>query len=158
MGNLFVLPNTTAVVVYRGAISGNVLFEELEDGVHITGRITGLTHGDHGFHIHECGDLRDGCDSACDHYTPEETAHGGLEGGHAGDLGNITADANGIAVINIFTDKFHLSNIVGRALIIHADADDLGTGTNEASKKTGNSGKRIACEIIGIASDQITDM
>jgi Cu/Zn superoxide dismutase len=43
--------------------------------------------------------------------------------------------------------------IIGRGLIIHADEDDLGNGANEASKINGNSGKRIACAIIGISKD-----
>jgi Cu-Zn family superoxide dismutase len=45
------------------------------------------------------------------------------------------------------------SNIIGRGLIIHADEDDLGQGTNPASKINGNAGKRIACAIIGISKN-----
>jgi Cu-Zn family superoxide dismutase len=42
------------------------------------------------------------------------------------------------------------ANIIGRGLIIHADPDDLGIGNHELSLTTGNSGKRIACSVIGI--------
>jgi Cu-Zn family superoxide dismutase len=43
------------------------------------------------------------------------------------------------------------ANIIGRGLIIHADTDDCGQGGDEASLANGNSGKRIACAIIGYA-------
>ena len=41
------------------------------DGVTIQYRITGLTDGEHGFHIHRYGDLTDGCTSACEHFDPQ---------------------------------------------------------------------------------------
>jgi Cu-Zn family superoxide dismutase len=152
-----------AIVVYRApvnnGISGEVLFTELADGnIRISGRLHGLKPGYHGFHIHRCGDLRNGCESACEHFNPDNTTHGGLVGGHAGDLGNIRANRAGIAVIYMYTDKFTIQSIVGRSLIIHADADDLGKGKNEDSLNTGNSGKRVACEVIGIANDSLINV
>jgi Cu-Zn family superoxide dismutase len=50
---------------------------------------------------------------------------------------------------NIIQLRGSKCNILGRGLIIHADPDDCGQGENEDSLKTGNSGKRIACAIIG---------
>ncbi|KAK6009582.1 copper/zinc superoxide dismutase [Ostertagia ostertagi] len=41
-------------------------------------------------------------------------------------------------------------NVIGRAIVIHADVDDLGRGTSELSKTTGNAGARVACGVIGI--------
>jgi Cu-Zn family superoxide dismutase len=160
MGNFLFAPAPEAVVVYRSivnnGISGKVLFTELEDGkVRITGRISGLRPGSHGFHIHRCGDLRDGCESACEHWNPSDNAHGGLKDGHAGDLGNIVANSAGMADIKIYTEKFKVSQIIGRCLIVHADADDLGKTGNAQSRTTGNSGKRLACEVIGIANENL---
>jgi len=43
-------------------------------------------------------------------------------------------------------------SIIGRSIIIKSDADDLGRGGNEYSLSTGNSGKRIAGGVVGIAS------
>lgn len=73
---------------------------------------------------------------------------------HTGDLGNIEANADGVATIDT-TDKeiklmgFH--SIVGRSCLVHALEDDLGRGGNEESKKTGNAGARIGCGVIGVA-------
>ena len=78
---------------------------------------------------------------------------------HVGDLGNIQTDANGEANYDFTDSLIQLRgtkyNIVGRGLIIHADTDDLGLGENEASLKTGNAGKRIACAVIGYAQQLI---
>ena len=112
--------------------------------------LTGLQPGRHGFHVHRCGDLRDGCKSACDHYNPDGRAHGGRTGHdrHRGDLGNIVATADGACKDRLVADVC-LDEIIGRALVVHADEDDLGRGGDEESLKTGNAGRRIGCGIIG---------
>jgi Cu-Zn family superoxide dismutase len=135
-------------------IEGTVLFTQKEDCVHIKVDIKGLAKNHlHGFHIHESGDLREGCKSCCAHYNPENTEHGDLYGGHAGDLGNLKTDENGHCKISLKTDKFLVDDILGRSIIIHEDEDDLGLGNFEDSKTTGHSGARIVCALIGISKD-----
>jgi len=114
----------------------------------IKGIVKGLTPGKHGFHIHEFGDLSNGCESAGAHYNPDGVEHGSLEQGHVGDLGNITADKQGIARFQLKAHRVELSDIVGRAIVVHADEDDLGKGGDEESLKTGNAGKRVGCGVI----------
>ncbi|XP_077218821.1 uncharacterized protein LOC143853012 [Tasmannia lanceolata] len=46
------------------------------------------------------------------------------------------------------------NSVVGRAVVVHADPDDLGKGGDELSKTTGNAGGRIACGIIGLQAPQ----
>ena len=79
---------------------GTVEFTQETGGVRVVANLTGLTEGDHGFHIHEKGDCSaaDGT-SAGGHFNPEGTAHGAPDAAerHVGDLGNITADASGQA-------------------------------------------------------------
>jgi Cu-Zn family superoxide dismutase len=84
--------------------------------LHISGKIRNLTPGEHGFHIHEFGDLR-GTDgkAAGGHFNPFGTDHGAPgEKSHVGDLGNITANADGVAsaeigdVLSQFGDLFRL--------------------------------------------------
>lgn len=141
-------------VILSGKIQGTVVFKQKEDHVRIVIDIKGLNKNHkHGFHIHESGDLREGCKSCCAHYNPHNTQHAGLEGGHAGDLGNIKTNENGECNISIKTDKFIVDEILGRSIIIHQDEDDLGLGSFEDSKTTGHSGSRIACSVIGISKD-----
>ena len=143
-------------VISAGKIQGVVIFKQKEDYVRIIIDIKGLIKNHkHGFHIHESGDLREGCKSCCAHYNPNNTEHSGLDGGHAGDLGNIKTDDDGNCFMSIKTDKFIVDNILGRSIIIHEDEDDLGLGTESDSKTTGHSGARIACSVIGISKDGI---
>lgn len=53
--------------------------------------MSGLKKGLHGFHVHEYGNLIEGCKSAGGHYNPFKLNHGGPadEVRHIGDLGNI---------------------------------------------------------------------
>ena len=90
------------------------------------------------------------------HWNPEGVVHGGpgKEVRHHGDLGNIKAGADGIATLETIDDKIMLygpNSIMGRSLVCHAGVDDLGEGNNEESLKTGNSGSRVACGVIGIS-------
>ncbi|CAB0037044.1 unnamed protein product [Trichogramma brassicae] len=79
--------------------------------------------------------------------------HGGPDdfSRHVGDLGNVLADAQGVAHINMVDRQIALlgnRSIVGRAFVVHALPDDLGRGGNEGSRTTGNAGDRLACGVI----------
>jgi Cu-Zn family superoxide dismutase len=147
-----------AVCFLKGsAVVGVIKFEQSYGGTgtRIFGEIRGLTDGLHGFHIHEWGDLTDGCESAGAHYNPFGAAHGGLDTKirHLGDLGNVQS-AGGLCLVNIFVPGLTLTgpySVVGRSLIVHADVDDCGQGFHPLSKTTGNSGARVACGVIGLA-------
>lgn len=115
--------------------------------------ITGLTPGKHGFHIHEKGSLADNCVAAGGHYNPFEKDHGAPEDEErmVGGLGNIVADADGVAKFSITDRLVDLSgkySVIGRAFVVHANPDDLGKGGHPSSKTTGNAGPRVACGII----------
>lgn len=121
--------------------------------------ISGLSPGKHGFHVHESGDLRKGCESMGPHYNPLGKEHGGLTGDnrHIGDLGNLVADKNGNVktIIKCKTIKLRGKySVIGRGLVVHKDEDDLGKGNFPDSKTTGHSGARIACGIIGIIENK----
>ncbi|KAL2577333.1 hypothetical protein AAZV13_16G126400 [Glycine max] len=124
---------------------------------HVTGRVTGLSQGFHGFHIHAFGDTTNGCNSTGPHFNPFKKDHGAPSDDkrHAGDLGNIAAGPDGVAEISIRDRQIPLTgvhSIIGRAVVVHADPDDLGRGGHELSKTTGNAGARVACGIIGLQS------
>ncbi|XP_063705286.1 superoxide dismutase [Cu-Zn] [Culicoides brevitarsis] len=146
-----------AVCVLAGDVKGTIFFEQdaANSPVKVTGEITGLAAGEHGFHIHEFGDNTNGCTSAGPHFNPHGKDHGapGDAMRHVGDLGNVTADASGVAKVNITDSQISLSgehSILGRTVVVHADVDDLGKGGHELSKTTGNAGARLACGVVGI--------
>ena len=133
----------------EGDVEGVIKFKQKPGkATIIKGIIKGLTPGKHGFHIHEFGDLSDGCDSAGGHYNPDGVDHGSLQEGHVGDLGNIVADQSGTSRFQIKAERVILSDVVGRAIVVHADEDDLGKGGDEESLKTGNAGDRLGCGVI----------
>ncbi|MDW8469151.1 MAG: superoxide dismutase family protein [Burkholderiales bacterium] len=129
---------------------GEATFEQVGDKVRVVVFAQGLTPDrEHGFHIHEKGDCSsdDGM-SAGGHFNPFGKPHGhhASPERHAGDLPNLKAGKDGRAKLDILMDTITLrpgpANIVGRALIIHADPDDYKT------QPTGASGARIACGVI----------
>ena len=131
-------------------VTGSVSFTQSGDAVKVVADITGLTPGKHGFHIHEFGDCSssDGS-SAGGHFNPTHKNHGAPDASerHAGDLGNIEADASGKAHLELTDKVMKLSgsdSIVGHAVIVHEKVDDF-------SQPTGNAGGRLACGVIGLA-------
>jgi len=139
------------------ATKGNKVFGMLtlkqHDGwVHVKGRVRGLTEGEHGFHIHQFGDTRspDG-KSAGGHFNPDGHDHGGPSDAkhHAGDLGNITANADGVANVDIKAKGLTVISVIGRSFVVHGGKDDL------KSQPSGAAGPRVGVGVIGIAGPVI---
>ncbi|KAL5717052.1 superoxide dismutase [Ranunculus cassubicifolius] len=147
-----------AVAVLKGNsnVEGVVTLTQEDDGpTKVNVRITGLTPGPHGFHLHEYGDTTNGCISTGPHFNPNGLTHGAPEDEvrHAGDLGNIIANADGVAEATIVDTQIPLSGpnaVIGRAVVVHELADDLGKGGHELSLSTGNAGGRLACGVVGL--------
>ena len=118
---------------HKEEIKGTVTFTAAEGGVKVVADIDGLTPGQHGFHIHEKADMSDpALKSAGGHFNPDHHKHGGPESAehHAGDLGNLTADAKGHAHLDAVFKGLTIEGkdgVVGHSVIIHAKADDLKT-------------------------------
>ena len=146
--------------VEQNGVKIDLTFEQSHSDapLRIRGRISGLVPGDHGFHVHslvveEGGD----CDLTGGHYNPKNANHGSLTSTehHVGDLGNVFADENGDAEVelsvshaSLFDDPDPERNIVGKSIVVHAGKDDLGLGGDAGSLAAGNSGPRLACGVI----------
>ena len=79
---------------------GEVQFFRDGNGIRVEAQMTDLMPGPHGFHIHEKGDCSAAdASSAGGHFNPTGKPHGGPDSDarHAGDFGNIEADATGNA-------------------------------------------------------------
>jgi superoxide dismutase, Cu-Zn family len=144
-------PGATAIVrpASGSQVHGEARFTQVGSRVRVTADFAGLSPGAHGFHIHEKGDC-----SAADamstggHFNPQVKKHGAPNAPerHAGDLGNLTADEYGKATLALMVDGISVGKgadgIIGRGLIVHANADDLKTDP------TGNAGGRYGCGVI----------
>lgn len=134
-------------------VTGNVRFVQDGDRVRITGTVTGLSPGRHGFHVHEHGDLSDKKEgkSAGGHYNPTNMPHGrpSDKERHIGDLGNIEANQEGVAKIDLQDSIISLSgphSIVDRSLVIHQGADKF-------TQPSGDAGSRVAFGLIKAQQD-----
>jgi Cu-Zn family superoxide dismutase len=155
-----------AVAVFaQDDIVGEVVATLEEEGTLIVAVFTVLPAGKHGFHIHKAGDLRGhGCKGACEHWHKGAPCNHGPrprrgatrttnQERHTGDLGNVELrPGSSGAKFTYLLEGVKPSELWGRALIVHADEDDLGRGGHEDSKTTGHSGARIGCAIFGRAS------
>jgi len=134
-------------------VSGSATFVAIEGQVMLTLEISGATPGEHAFHLHEIGDCSaaDGT-SAGGHWNPTHADHGKWGDGafHLGDVGNLIVDEAGNASLTVGTNLWTIgtgedSDVVGRAVIVHAGVDDFQT------QPTGAAGGRIGCGVIEIA-------
>jgi len=131
-------------------VKGNVAFTEEEDGkISMVAIIEGMEVGTtHAMHIHEKADCSsDDGKSSGGHWNPTAQPHGkwgDTAGYHKGDIGNVTADEKGRAYLTFSTDQWCIGcgdtnkDILGKAIIVHAGADDYG-------QPTGNAGGRVSC-------------
>ena len=129
-------------------IRGIVNLRQTGKGVLITAKIYNLptTIGNcnkriFGFHIHEgnscTGNKEYEFANTLSHYNPGNCNHPH----HAGDLPPLFEN-KGFAYMNFLTDRITLKEVIGKAVVIHSMPDDF------TSQPSGNSGEKIACEII----------
>jgi len=132
---------------------GTVHFQDQGDGsVEVVVDLTGVPPGEHGFHVHEKGDCSNNGVAAGPHFNPTNMVHGApdAQSHHAGDFGNVTANANGEVHTRIETHsvtvKEGMLSVVGHAVVLHGNPDDL------VSQPAGNAGPRIACGVVTLMS------
>src|SRR5438876_9710293 len=106
-------------------VSGTVTFTPVTDGVQVHAEITGLTPGNHGFHVHEFGDCSAAdASSAGAHLNPTNNPHAGPDAAerHVGDMGNVGADAAGKATLEYVDHQVPLTNdrwsVIGRSVVV----------------------------------------
>ena len=127
-----------------------------EDGagrLHLNVKVSGLTPGLHGIHIHGIGScIGSAFASAGSHHNPDGALHGldDPAGAHAGDLPNMIVNVAGRGHLDVVSDRATLSagrlsvfDGDGSAIVIHAARDD-----QQSTSATGNSGPRVACGVI----------
>jgi len=149
-------PRKTATAELKDA-SGKAVatatFKEAKGGVVMSVKGMGLPPGSHGIHIHTVGKCEaPGFTTAGGHFNPAMKKHGleNPDGHHAGDMPNMTVQANGKGVFKTTiagvtlagTGDTSLFKTDGTAVVIHEKADDLKTDP------AGNAGARIACGVI----------
>ena len=130
-------------------VRGLVMFHAMADHLMVHAKLSGLKpNAEHGFHVHDIGSCAStNGSSAGGHFNPGGQAHGPQNAPHhAGDMPSLKADANGSVdqkfMLTGVTVAAGPTSVVGRSVIVHAQADDYLT------QPTGNSGARISCGVI----------
>ena len=130
-------------------LAGTATFSGEKGSVSMKVELTGAPPGEHGLHIHMTGDCSaPDAMSAGGHWNPGMHMHGAPGAtSHLGDIGNITVAADGTASHTATNALWEIgtgteNDVTGKAVIVHAMADDLKTDP------TGNAGGRIGCGVI----------
>lgn len=133
---------------------GQVAVSQTQYGLVFAPSLKGLPPGLHGFHVHQNPSCepkeKDGkmvpAGAAGGHYDPAATnAHGTPWGeGHLGDLPALYVDAQGAATQPVLAPRLKLADVKGRALMVHAGADNY----SDQPAALGGGGARVACGII----------
>ncbi len=134
-------------------VTGTATFHEASGKVTLTIAIEGTEPGTHAVHLHDKGDCSaPDATSAGGHWNPSSEAHGkwGAAPFHHGDIGNIEVGADGKGSLKLSSDLWSIggtpeTDVVGRAVIVHAKADDFTT------QPTGNAGGRVGCGVVALA-------
>lgn len=151
------MPMRAVAIINGGPLAPNIegvaTFTEVPGGTEVYIEVTGLPAfkpaengkpqiGPHGFHIHENGicdmsDPQTPFTAAGEHWNPDNQPHGN----HASDFPVLFSN-NGYSRMIFFTNRFSVSDILGKAVIIHESPDDYRT------QPAGNAGRRLACGVI----------
>ncbi len=144
-------PDAVAILIGSSRhpkVQGSVHFYQTGRGTLVAAEAFGLPYSQSAcateffaFHIHEgtsCGSPRivqgDPFPGTLSHYNPGGCPHPH----HAGDLPPLIGN-DGYAVSIFLTDRFSVSEVIERTVVIHAKADDFIT------QPAGGAGEKIAC-------------
>ncbi|XP_054634530.1 extracellular superoxide dismutase [Cu-Zn]-like [Dunckerocampus dactyliophorus] len=106
-------------------------------------------------HIHQYGDLQQGCGSTGGHYNPRSVDHPN----HPGDFGHFVPQQGKIyAMFESEATLFGGLSVLGRSVVVHERRDDFGQGGDAGSLLHGNAGRRLGCCVIGISSPNLWNM
>ena len=130
------------------SIRGEVNFYQIGENVIVAADINGLPQrggncecGVFGFHIHDgescTGTREDPFADTKGHYNPKNCPHPC----HAGDMPPLLENS-GRAWMAFMTDRFSVTEIIGKTVVVHSKPDDFTT------QPAGNSGQKIACGVI----------
>ena len=147
--------SATAKAILKGTvpnskITGTATFTEEKGGLTVITRVSNVSPGMHGFHIHAIGNCGDMGVAAGGHFNPDKSRHGlypmdGPTKSMAGDMGNVVVGANGTGDFSVFMPGLTLTEgkyaVNGLSVILHEKKDDF-------SQPLGNAGGRIACGVI----------
>lgn len=139
-----------------GKSIGKVVATQSKYGVVFTPQLQGLPSGGmlHGFHVHQ----NPSCEpaekngkmvpalGAGGHFDPKNTNRHSFPWGtgHLGDLPALYVDPQGNAASPVLAPRLKLSDLKGRALMIHAGGDNY----SDTPKPLGGGGARVACGVI----------
>tara|TARA_R110000772_G_scaffold267976_1_gene393709 strand:- start:86906 stop:87430 length:525 start_codon:yes stop_codon:yes gene_type:complete len=137
-----------------GPIIGTIEFQDTARGLRILPNLSGLSEGQHGFHVHEHPSCehkeKDGKQvpglAAGGHYDPANTGkHLGPDGnGHLGDLPVLYVAADGTATRDSYAARLKTSDLAGRSIMIHAGGDTY----SDTPAPLGGGGARAACGVV----------
>lgn len=153
------METSSAVAVLSGAsganVTGTATFTALDNGkIRLVMDVENLSAGEHALHLHENGDCSAAdATSAGGHWNPTDDPHGERGEGehHSGDIDNMVVGEDGVGSLEMEVEGWSIgdgsrSDIVNKAVIIHAGADDF------TSQPSGAAGARVACGVIQAGS------
>ena len=139
------------MMLANGVPAGTAQLVANGDNLSLALAATGITPGEHGFHLHTTGECkRPDFKSAGGHLNPLDEGHGldDDDGSHLGDLPNLLVPASGTVTttVDLRGSRAQIEDYIfdsdGTAVMIHADPDD------GISDPAGNAGPRIACGVL----------
>jgi Cu-Zn family superoxide dismutase len=132
-------------------LTGEAIFEQSDGTVKMTLTVNNATPGTHAVHLHEKGDCTaSDATSAGPHWNPMHKEHGNRSGDgafHSGDIANLEVASDGTGKLEVSAKDWTIggaenTNVIGKAVIIHASADDF------VSQPAGNAGARVGCGVV----------
>jgi Cu-Zn family superoxide dismutase len=124
---------------------GEVIFTDTAYGMLISPKLTGLSAGLHGFHLHQHPNCGVKGMEAGGHFDPTHTnSHKGpYAEGHLGDLPVLYVSEDGQANTPTLAPRLKSKDLLGLTLMIHAHGDNYSD-----TPSLGGGGDRVACGAI----------